>query len=94
MTAMRIGVLAVQGGFAEHIDVLREIGDGVHGSAMAELAAWTAWADNVVTFYAEAETAGPDDNGSPTARRPSHETPGLSDGYGVPPVLAPHAFRR
>jgi 5'-phosphate synthase pdxT subunit len=26
MTAMRIGVLAVQGGFAEHIDVLREIG--------------------------------------------------------------------
>jgi pyridoxal 5'-phosphate synthase pdxT subunit len=30
MTAMRIGVLAVQGAFAEHIDVLREIGaDGV-----------------------------------------------------------------
>jgi len=26
MTAMRIGVLALQGGFAEHIDVLREIG--------------------------------------------------------------------
>ena len=30
MTAMKIGVLAVQGAFAEHIDVLREIGvDGV-----------------------------------------------------------------
>ncbi len=28
MTAMRIGVLAVQGAFAEHIDVLREIGVG------------------------------------------------------------------
>jgi len=38
MTAMRIGVLAVQGAFAEHIDVLREIGvDGVPVRLPADL---------------------------------------------------------
>jgi 5'-phosphate synthase pdxT subunit len=38
MTAMKIGVLAVQGAFAEHIDVLREIGaDGVPVRLPADL---------------------------------------------------------
>ena len=38
MTAMKIGVLAVQGAFAEHIDVLREVGvDGVPVRLPADL---------------------------------------------------------